>query len=363
MSSKAMKMALKQQEEYYNGRAVLGIPAMFYFLLGARERGKSYFVLETFLKQYFKSKYERVFYWLRLTDTEAKSLLNNNALKLIDPALRRKYIERKGYITRTNADCVYIVKLDDKGKEIKNTKHLLCHVLSVGSAGNTKGNGFFDQEYIKRPNAWYNICLDEFNRDETQRKTFDIVHALGTQLENLIRSTKERVRIVCIANNTTACSELLSRFNFIPFEFGIFKLKSKKCVIENIPNNEAYKNRRKGTALDILLGENDSNISNTIELDRSQIKPKKQRLFKPKYIIKFAKSKDKWFTVWDNNIVCDYKGETCNRIIAMRMYLDENYNELYKKMIIDMFNTRSLQYSSIKTSIKFQAELESVKRS
>ena len=76
--------------EWYDLRSIIGNDwAIFYFLLGGREVGKSYSVTNFYLNQW--KKYKRPFYWLRLTETSAKKLLVNKAEKLIDPDLRRKY--------------------------------------------------------------------------------------------------------------------------------------------------------------------------------------------------------------------------------------------------------------------------------
>ena len=93
---------------------------------------------------------------------------------------------------------------------------------------------------------YYNIAFDEMNREKNEKKTFDIVYAFTNQIENLIRSTKKRVRIICIGNTLEEASDLLCAFNFIPEKFGRFKLKKKRCIIENIEPSEAYMERRKG---------------------------------------------------------------------------------------------------------------------
>ena len=73
-----------QDREWYNLRSILGNDwAMFYYLLGGREAGKSYAVLRFFIWQWKKKG--RPFTWMRLTETSAKKLLNNNAEKLVDP--------------------------------------------------------------------------------------------------------------------------------------------------------------------------------------------------------------------------------------------------------------------------------------
>ena len=84
------KEKAKRDYEWYSIRSVLGNDwALFYILLGGREAGKSYSVTDFYCRQW--RTYGRPFYWLRLTDTSQEKLLKNNAEKLIDPDLRRKY--------------------------------------------------------------------------------------------------------------------------------------------------------------------------------------------------------------------------------------------------------------------------------
>ena len=63
---------------------------------------------------------------------------------------------------------------------------------------------------------YYNICLDEMNREESEKNTFDITYAFANQIENLIRSTKRKVRIICIGNTLQEASDIMAPFNFFP---------------------------------------------------------------------------------------------------------------------------------------------------
>lgn len=349
--------------EWYSGRTLWGHNwARWFILLGSRERGKSYDTMDFFLRQWYRSGGVRVFYWIRLYENEQKTLLADNALKLIDPDLKRKWIESHGYELYTNNTEVYVVKRDAKNKIIKGSKKLLCHVLSLAGAGSSKGVGFFDKDYLKQPNAFYNICLDEFNRSPGQKKTFDIVNNLKVQLENLIRSTPDKVRIVCIANNVGSCCELLASWNFIPHEFGIYKLRSKGVLIHFIPNSTQYVARRSKSALNRAFPiEDDSAYTNEVIMDRSLID--KRRVTKPHAIIKFKKPEDTWFVIWDNGIIRPYKNEQCKVIYPMRQYLDEVYNQEWVNMILENFNNRVFSYSDLTTFIKFQSQLEQLKPS
>lgn len=53
--------------EWYSLRSILGYSwAIFYFLLGGREAGKSYAVTDFYVRQF--KRYGRPFYWLRLSE-------------------------------------------------------------------------------------------------------------------------------------------------------------------------------------------------------------------------------------------------------------------------------------------------------
>lgn len=372
------------EQEWYILRSILSYWwAIFYFLLGGREAGKSYAVTDFFVKQW--KEYGRPFYWLRLTETSKKKLLNNNAEKLVDPDLRRKY----KLDLMTNADCVYeITKRDKKTGKIKEKK-LMARVLDLSTFYNDKGSGLFDKDFLLDPKMYYNICLDEMNREANERKTFDIVYAFVNQLENLVRSTKQRVRVFCIGNTLEEASDLLSAFNFLPETFGRFKLvKNKKilvkylkelddaktdkerryinqkykdydfgkrAVIEYIEPSEAYKTRRKGTIADIISPEA-STFTNEIKMDKELLT--KQRLIKPSYAIQFTRAEK--FTVWDGNVVAPYNNEKV-QIVPMRPYLDKLYNLERVNNIIQLFDTRCFMFRNLITQKKFKKCLELLK--
>ena len=344
--AKKLKMLNK---EFYSLRSLLGNDwAIFFFLLGGREAGKSYAVTETYVRQW--KKYGRPFYWLRLTEASQRKLLNNNAEKLVDPDLRRKF----NLDITTNGDAVYeVISRDDKGKIVE--RRLMARVLALSTFYNDKGSGLFDKDFLNDPNMYYNICLDEMNREKNEKNSFDIVYAFVNQLENLIRSTKKRVRIICVGNTLEEASDILSTFNFLPETFGRFYLKKKRAVVEYIEPTEKYLQRRKGTVADILTP-NESTFTNKIDIDTTLVT--KQRLIKPTYAIMFRKGHT--FTVWDSNIITQYHGEKVP-IVPMRPYLDKLYNLDRVNTIISLFDTRSFLFHSLITQKQFKKELELLK--
>ena len=347
---------MSKKSEWYNLRPILGHfnYAMFAILLGGREIGKSYAVTNFFVHQW-KTK-GIPFTWLRLTETQARKLLANQAEKLVDPDLRRKY----DLDLVTSGNNVYEVtkrsKPDKTGKTKILEKKLMARVYALSTFYSDKGS-IFDKDFLNDPNMRYNVACDEFEREKGEKNTFDILYSLVNQLENLLRSSKERVRIFFMGNTLEEASDILCAFNFIPEEFGIFKLKSKRAVIHNIPPSEEYKKRRAGTIADILLP-TASTFTNKINTDSSLIN--KKQLHAPSYIIKFTKDKKDWFTVWDSNIICKYNNEK-KPVVAMRPYLDEVFNPELQKNMITLFDTRSLQFRNLITFKQFQSNMEMLK--
>lgn len=354
----------KQREKKYdsafiNLRPLLGNFnwAEFLWLIGGPQAGKSYAIIDFFCSQFVK--HGTPFYWIRLTQRQSKQLLENNAEKLIDPDIRRRY----GFDIVTRGENVYVVEREEKeiqrkdgSTEIKRVitkKTLLARVMDLSTYYADKGNGYFDKDY----KGWYNIGLDEFQPEKNEKRTFDVVYAFVRQMENLVRNTKQKVRIIGACNLLEEASEILCCFNFIPESFGVYKLKSKRCVIAYIEPTQAYKEMRKGSIADILLP-NASMYSNVQNTDNSLVY--KGRLETPSYIIKFTKDEATWFTVWNGGVIKKYNRER-KPVVAMRPYIDEFYVQEQVKNIIQLFDTRCFKYANLITFKQFQTQLELLK--
>ena len=381
--------------EWYSLRHILGHAnwAIFYLLLGGREAGKSYSVTDFFCRQW-KNK-GIPFTWMRLTEKSAQRLLQNNAEKLVDPDLRRKY----DLDLVTSGNNVYEVKErskpDKNGKTKIVKKVLMARVYAISTFYNDKGS-IFDKDFLNDLAMRYNIAIDEFEREKGERNTFDIVYSLVNQLENNIRSTINRTKIFMLGNTLEEASDVLCSFDFIPEKWGTFtlvrhkkiltqimkdldnpnpdiqkaarkrygelvkkdkKFFGKRAVIENIEPSEEYLNRRAGTIADILLP-TASTFTNKIDTDNTLID--KSKLVTPISVIKFTKDPKDWFTVWNSNLIAKYNGEK-KPAIAMRAYLDELFTVEMQKQVITLFDTRSFTYKNLITFKQFQSNLEQLK--
>lgn len=339
MDDKTIRKILRKtppDREWYSLRSLLGYSwAIFYLILGARETGKSYAVMNFFLRQWKTKKVP--FTWLRLSETSQKAMLNNKAAKFVDPDLVRKYD----------------LDLTVKGSTVYDHGEKMAEVLAVSTFAKQKGVALFDSDYTD----WYNICLDEFMRDQGERNTFDINYCLVNELENLVRSRKEKLRIFMIANTLEEASDVLCMFNFVPEEFGRFKLKKQRAIIEYLPQTEKYMTRRKGTVAD-LLAPNASTFTNKVENDTSLVY--KGAIYKPSYVLAFSKNKDDWFTLWDDKVIKRYNGEKVD-VIPMRPYLDMVFNPVRRDNVLLLFDNRFFYYRDLITFKLFQKNLKDIK--
>ena len=337
------KKAIYENKEWYTIRAILGNQwANWFILSGARERGKTFSVQDFVLNSFFNPKsklYHVPFYWMRLNDIAIKNMLMNNGAKMFEPILVRKY---------------GLENIKVKGDSIFLDGLLLCRVYGLSVAYNNKGAALFDKETFKG----VNIIVDEVAYEKGQRKTFDVVYNLKMQIENIVRSERDNVRVFMMLNNTEDCPELLAMFGFIPIDFGVYKLKRKHCVIDYIPNNKAYEDRRK-KALANEIDTGTGNFTNKIERDLKQLY--KKRLIKPTYIVKFTKAKDDWFTVWDSNVVCRYHNEKV-KSIAMKRYIDDTFLPELRDSVIEQEDVRAYWYDSILTQQLFRKNMEIIKK-
>lgn len=339
--TRKMQKAIETQKEWYSLKSLLGCTfASFFILIGGREAGKSFAVLDFYLHEFFTKG--KVFTWLRLTEASTKKLLSNNGFEFIDSALMTKYnISSKDIKTKGN--CVFY-----KGK-------LMAKILALSTFYNDKGIALFEDKDLEGELYSYNICLDEFQLEKGQKNTLDVGYAFVQQLENLVRH-KTNCRIFIIGNATQESAEILSLFSFIPENFGRYKLKNKRCVIDYIPPSKKYEDRRKKSLTGMLMG-NDSNFTNKMDFDRGKIY--KGRLRKPTYIIQF---RNNMFTVWDNNIIAKHNKEIRPIIPMVPLLIDNSsFKSELRDEIILMNYERKFMFKDLLTQKLFDKCIKEVK--
>lgn len=339
--AKSLTKAVETSKEWYTVRSILGYSwAIFYILLGAREAGKSYAVLDFFLHDFFTKGKE--FVWLRLTEASTRKLLNNNAMQFIDAGLMRKYHIDSKDITVRGITVFY------KGRK-------MARIMALSTFYSDKGVANFEDKDFENEMFAYNICCDEFQREKNEKNTFDITYAFVNQLENLLRH-KTNCRVFLIGNTVEDCSDILTLFNFIPEQFGRYKLKKKRCVIDYIPPSKKYLERRKGSIANILAP-TASTFTNQQTFDRRKIY--KDRLYRPIYIIQFRNEK---FTVWDKNVIARWNKEN-KPIIAMVPLLLNNsiFKSEMRDEIILMNYEKKFMFKDLLTQKLFDKCIKEIK--
>lgn len=340
---KKNKKKLYEAKEWYTCRALLGNQwANWFIMIGARERGKTFTVQDYVLNCFFNPKsklYHVPFYWMRLNDIAIKNMTMNNGAKMFEPLLVRKYGLED---IKVRGDTVFI-------NGIK-----LCYVFGLSVAYNNKGSALFNAKDFKGAN----IIVDEVALEKGQRRTFDVCYNLKMQIENIVRSERNNVKVFMMLNNTEECPEILAMFGFVPIQFGVYKLKRKHCVIDYIANNAAYEKRRsKALANEIDTGT--GNFTNKFVKDLSLLY--KGRLDHPQYIVKYSKDMGDWFTVWDGNVICPYNGEK-KPSVAMKRYIDDTFIPSLRDNVIEQEDVRAFKYKDILTQSLWRKNMEIIKK-
>ena len=341
--SKQKKNELYQNKQWYTIRSLLGNQwANWFVMIGARERGKTFTVQDYVLNCFFNPKsklYHVPFYWMRLNDIAIKNMTMNNGAKMFEPLLVRKYGLED---IKVRGDTVFI-------NGIK-----LCYVFGLSVAYNNKGSALFDAKDFKGAN----IIVDEVALEKGQRRTFDVCYNLKMQIENIVRSERNNVKVFMMLNNTEECPEILAMFGFVPIEFGVYKLKRKHCVIDYIANNAAYEKRRsKALANEIDTGT--GNFTNKFVKDLSLLY--KGRLTHPQYIVKYSKDMGDWFTIWDGNVICPFNGEK-KPSVAMKRYIDDTFIPSLRDNVIEQEDVRAFKYKDILTQSLWRKNMEIIKK-
>ena len=345
-SRKALNQIARAQKKrslarFYNVNSMCGNDwSIFRIIIGARMTGKSYSVTERMCNLKKKLGDNCKCYWLRISETSTKQLLSNKASKLVDADLVRKYQ----------------LELTTKGNVVYDRGKTFCEVYPLSSFGKMKGVAFYDKDFQGK----YFLVLDEFQLEIGERRTsFDILYNFIGFVENIARTTKSNIELWLLGNNLQEASEILKAFNFIPQEYGRYYLKRKRCIIDYIEPSDDYLKDRKGSIADILGGSEMSNFTNEIEKDFRLIS--KEKLVKPQAIIKFGKNKDSWYTLWSNNIIKRYNGQTCQNVIAMRPYISQLFSMERRQNIIDMYDIEAFKYATLVDKTYFESDLKKIR--
>lgn len=348
----------KSKEFFYNNSTILGIPARYYVLIGGRGCGKTYSTQNYMIKKWFKTK--EPILWLRLKEPSVKSLLANNAMSFLDNDLMIKYQP----------------KFEVKGNFIYWDGELFCKVMALSTFYSEKGvnnNGFTKTKKLSTKDKISNkalereikkfkiIVLDEMNSEKTEKRTFDICYAFVNTIETTCRRDNDK-RVFLLGNTLDIGSELLSGcFQFVPNDFGIYRLPKKHTVIHCIEDSEKWKQTRKEGMVGDIMAPGEATFTNVAAMDKDLVSQDKSfRANKPSCIIAFDKQR---FLVIDN-VITSFKvpEKTKLPIIAMQPlikgvpYIKDN-----AQIIIDRVYARFYRYDNLTTLRNFYTNIKLLK--
>lgn len=355
----------KSEKFYYDNSAILGYKAIFYILLGGRGCGKTFSTQKYCIKRWLKTG--EPFAWLRLKEPSMKKLLANNAQSLIDSELVRKY--NLNFVVRGNS--VYVQTGPGKNdlKEFCRVMALSTFYQDKGISMNRKSDGTPKSDRLKKCDEnmknemkpYKTIVLDEMNSERSEKKTFDICYALVNQLENLCRLDTSR-RVFLLGNTLEEGSDILAgAFNFIPDEFGIYKLHKKSAVIHYIEDSDKYKAARKNSIAGILAPD-ESTFTNKVKSDLELIAKVNPSKLKPSGIVLFDNNKK---YVLCGNIITQRKVPEGAKlpILALRPYLvGVPYEAERARIFIGNVQARLFRFDRLITLKKFMAEIKLLKQ-
>lgn len=345
---KAVERAQKAKAEarFYNLNSLLGNNwAVFYVICGSRSTGKSYSLQDFICRRKKKLGNMCKNFWMRISETSTKALLEDKAKGLIEGPLVKKWD----------------LDLSTKGRTVYNRGEEFCTVIALSQMAKLKGVSFYDHTY----KGEINIILDEFQLETGERRTsFDILYNFINSIETTIREQTHNVRIFLVGNTLEEASTILKAFNFLPEKFGRFYLRSKRCVIDNLQPTEEYLQEKSKSATGLLGGMSMSNYQNTLCRDNELIF--KGQVKRPTQIIKFSKENDKtkWYTVWDNKVIRKYNNEQLpiERQIFMTPYIGGPYSSEWRKEIIERYDLRGWQFKNFITQSYFEADLKLIRK-
>lgn len=349
---------------YYDNSFILGfIDVIFFILLGGRGCGKTFSTQKYCIKRWLKKG--EPFCWLRLKEPSVRKLLANDGHDFIDAMLISKFNLDK-YKWRCKGNVIY---LDNKE---------FCRILALSTFYQDKGvalNGKLKTSQLKTTNELANKCLrrqlqkyktlvlDEMNAERSEKRTFDIVYALVNQLETLCRLDTDK-RVFMLGNTLDEGSDILAQcFRFIPNEYGVYHIKSKRAVIHYIEDSEKYKEARKNSIAGILAPE-ESTFTNKVVSDVDLVvRDKKFLANPPSYIINFGQGRERYL-VYGDVITSRKIPEGLTNEIAMVPYTPGlAYNKVLADSVITRVQMRQFKFDMLYTLKKFYRNIRLLKDS
>ena len=233
--------------EHYSNRNIMSYDRNLFpwrGIIGARGIGKSFSAGNLLANQYKEYRHipedtfnvDDMFLWLRLTPRALDKMKG----RFLDPKIERK----------TG------IRVEEVDNRVYFNDRLVGYKLALSDGPTIKG-GVWPWTRFKY------VILDEFQRERSERKTFDVVYNLRSVLESTCRFTTrlnegyDLPYVIFMGNTVDEATDLLYAFDFLPMKHGIYKLRNKSAIIQFAPNSKRYDELQRRNPLRVLETEND----------------------------------------------------------------------------------------------------------
>lgn len=324
--------------------------------------GKTVIGMEVAIILKEKYGYENVkCYYFRHNENSIKALVTPT--HAVDSYLVHKYDMN----VTTCKNCVY-----NNGKLLYEA-YPLVQAASVGKGIDLYDDTWFNMDAMTDENGVlhkrFTVTIwDEFMQDsDVGRKSIGDPVKQYTIFREAVYRHAERlpynaVYNFLLANNVAECASVIGRmYGFIPNpnDRRIIKLTRKHALFWNVPVTKEYIEQKKRGYNGNIISENDANYR-AIERDLSLIKPKKTRVYRLTQVIKFSKSPDDWFCVYDSKYIRCYNGEKFkkDKVIAMYRNQDEMFLQDRVSWVLDNSDYRYFNFCDLISMASFQAAMK-----
>lgn len=228
--------------QFYSNRKIMSYPRNKYIyrlIIGSRGKGKTYSFSTLLANFYQKVKH------IPESDDNIDDMFVYYRLK------RQQTLNMGDEILKPEVQKKHNINVEVIGNKIYFNGRHMGLLLALQDAPSHKGTNWNFRRFR------FGI-LDEFQLERRERRTFDVVYNFRSSLESVFRFTT-RIELgmdfptILLAGNTVDdATDLLFAFDFLPYKYGLYLLKSKHAIIEYLDDGDEWKHNQSINPLNVL---------------------------------------------------------------------------------------------------------------